>query len=81
MNPQQIAQFQNQLLSIEETVNSDDHKISVSINGQCKIQGITFSDSVTIEQVKTDLPNVINQGLTQMGNKIKQLLVMQQQIR
>lgn len=81
MNPQQIAQLQNHLLSIQEVTHSDNRKISVSINGQCRIQGITFAENMTIEEVKTDLPIVINQGLTVMGQKVQQLIMMQQQAR
>lgn len=81
MNPQQIAQFQNQLLSMEEVISSSDNKISLSINGQCRIQTINFADNITIAEIKSVLPTVINQGLTQMGQKVQQLLMMQQQIR
>jgi hypothetical protein len=81
MNPQQIAQFQNQLLLIEDTTHSEAHKISVSINGQCRIQQINFADNMTIEEIKNDLPATINKGLTAMGQKVQQLLMMQQQMR
>ena len=79
MNPQQIAQFQNQLLSMEEVITSNDNKVSFSINGQCKIQSINFAESMTIAEIKSILPSVINQGLTQMGQKVQQLLMMQKQ--
>ena len=79
MNPQQIAQFQNQLLSMEEVITSNDNKITFSINGQCKIQSINFAESMTIAEIKSILPSVINQGLTQMGQKVQQLLMMQKQ--
>jgi DNA-binding protein YbaB len=44
MNPQQIAQFQNQLLSMEEVITSNDNKVTLSINGQCRIQSINFAE-------------------------------------
>jgi DNA-binding protein YbaB len=79
MNPKQIAQFQNQLLSMEEVITSNDNRITFSINGQCKIQSINFADNMTITEIKSTLPSVINQGLTQMGQKVKQLLMMHKQ--
>ena len=81
MNPQQIAQFQNQLLTMEEVISSNDNKITFSINGQCKIQYINFAENMTIAEIKSTLPSVINQGLTKMGQKVQQLLMMQQQLR
>jgi DNA-binding protein YbaB len=80
MNAQQLAQFQNQLLSMEEVVYSQDNKIKLSINGQCKVQSINLSDDITLEEVKTALPIVINEGLTTMGQKVQKLLLMQQQM-
>jgi DNA-binding protein YbaB len=80
MNPQQITQFQNQLLTMEEVISSNDNKITLSINGQCKIQSINFAENITIEEIKSTLPSVINQGLTQMGQKVQQLLMMHKQI-
>lgn len=80
MTPQQIAQFQNQLLSMEEVVTSNDNKITISINGQYRIQNINFAENMTIEEIKSTLPSVINQGLTQMGQKVQQLLMMHKQI-
>jgi DNA-binding protein YbaB len=80
MTPQQIAQFQNQLLSMEEVVTSNDNKITISINGQCRIQNINFAENMTIEEIKSTLPSVINQGLTQMGQKVQQLLMIHKQI-
>ena len=79
MNLQQIAQFQNQLLSMEEVISSNDNKITFSINGQCRIQNINFAENITIAEIKSVLPSVINQGLTQMGQKVQQLLIMQKQ--
>lgn len=81
MNPQQIAQFQNQLLTMEETISSNDNKVTLAINGQCRIQYINFAENITIAEIKSVLPSVINQGLTIMGQKVQQLLIMQQQIR
>lgn len=80
MNPQQLAQFQSQLLSIEEVFSSQDNKITLSINGQCRIQSINLSDDITLEEVKTALPIVINEGLTTMGQKVQKLIIMQQQM-
>ncbi|WP_044173483.1 YbaB/EbfC family nucleoid-associated protein [Flectobacillus major] len=80
MTPQQIAQFQNQLLSMEEVVTSNDNKITISINGQCRIQNINFAENITIAEIKSTLPSVINQGLTQMGQKVQQLLMIHKQI-
>ena len=79
MNLQQIAQFQNQLLSMEEVISSNDNKIKFSINGQCKIQYINFAENITIAEIKFALPSVINQGLTQMEQKVQQLLMMHKQ--
>jgi DNA-binding protein YbaB len=79
MNPQQIAQFQNQLFSMEEFITSNDNRVTLSINGQCKIQSINFAESMTIAEIKSILPSVINQGLTQMGQKVQQLLMMHKQ--
>jgi DNA-binding protein YbaB len=79
MNPQQIAQFQNQLLTMEEVISSNDNKVTLSINGQCKIQSINFAENMTIAEIKSALPSVINQGLTLMGQKVQQLLMMQRQ--
>lgn len=81
MSPQQIAQFQNQLLLIEEIVSSEDNKVSISINGQCKIQHINFSEDITIDEIKFILPSVINQGFILMGEKVQKLLISQRQIR
>jgi hypothetical protein len=34
---------------------------------------------MTVAEIKSILPSVINQGLTQMGQKVQQLLIMQKQ--
>jgi DNA-binding protein YbaB len=80
MNAQQLAQFQNQLLSMEEVVCSQDNRIKLSINGQCKIKSINLSKDMTIDELSVNLPNVINQGLTTMGQKVQKLLLIQQQM-
>jgi DNA-binding protein YbaB len=80
MNAQQIAQLQNQLLSVEEIFHSEDHRVSVSMNGHCKIQDLAFAENMTLAEIKSVLPPVINQGLTLMGNKVQQIIMMQQQM-
>jgi DNA-binding protein YbaB len=52
MNPQQITQLQNQLLTMEEVISSNNNKVTLSINGQCRIQSINFAEGMTIAETK-----------------------------
>lgn len=78
MDKEKILAIQNRMIAlqqnIKETAMDADDKIIVSINGKMQISDLSLDRKLTIEEIESKLPSMLNDIIQRASIKVQEAL-------